>query len=91
MAGKLVLCRHGQSEWNLKNLFTGWHDVDLTEKGVQEAAEAGRLLKGLDYDIDIAFTSVLPQQGGDRQKIWRRQGAYLAAQLRHATTGAGNR
>jgi 2,3-bisphosphoglycerate-dependent phosphoglycerate mutase len=59
MAGKLVLCRHGQSEWNLKNLFTGWHDVDLTEKGVQEAAEAGRLLKGLDYDIDIAFTSVL--------------------------------
>lgn len=59
MAGKLVLCRHGQSEWNLKNLFTGWHDVDLTEKGVQEANEAGRLLQGLDYDIDIAFTSVL--------------------------------
>jgi 2,3-bisphosphoglycerate-dependent phosphoglycerate mutase len=59
MAGKLVLCRHGQSEWNLKNLFTGWHDVDLTEKGVQEATEAGRLLRDLDYNIDIAFTSVL--------------------------------
>ncbi len=59
MAGKLVLCRHGQSEWNLENLFTGWHDVDLTEKGVQEATEAGQLLKNLDYDLDIAFTSVL--------------------------------
>ena len=59
MAGKLILCRHGQSEWNLKNLFTGWVDVDLTEKGVAEATEAGRLLRELDYDIDIAFTSVL--------------------------------
>ena len=59
MAGKLVLCRHGQSEWNLKNLFTGWHDVDLTDKGVQEATEAGRLLGELDYNIDIAYTSVL--------------------------------
>jgi len=59
MAGKLVLCRHGQSEWNLKNLFTGWVDVDLTEKGVAEATEAGRLLRDLDYGIDIAFTSVL--------------------------------
>ena len=59
MAGKLVLCRHGQSEWNLKNLFTGWHDVDLTEKGVEEATEAGRLLRELDYEIDIAYTSVL--------------------------------
>ena len=59
MAGKLVLCRHGQSEWNLKNLFTGWHDVDLTEQGVQEAIDAGKLLRDLDYDLDIAFTSVL--------------------------------
>ena len=39
MAGKLVLCRHGQSDWNLKNLFTGWTDVDLTEQGIQEALE----------------------------------------------------
>ena len=59
MAGKLVLCRHGQSDWNLKNLFTGWTDVDLTEKGNVEAIAAGRLLKDLDYDFDIAYTSVL--------------------------------
>lgn len=59
MAGKLILCRHGQSDWNLKNLFTGWTDVDLTEKGIEEALEAGRTVAALDYDIDIAFTSVL--------------------------------
>jgi len=59
MASKLVLCRHGQSDWNLKNLFTGWTDVDLTEKGNQEAVAAGRLLKDLGYDFDIAYTSVL--------------------------------
>lgn len=59
MTGKLVLCRHGQSDWNLKNLFTGWTDVDLTEKGVQEAVDAGRTLGDLDYQFDIAFTSVL--------------------------------
>ena len=59
MAGKLILCRHGQSDWNLKNLFTGWTDVDLTEKGIEEAREAGRTVAALDYDIDIAFTSVL--------------------------------
>ena len=59
MAGKLVLCRHGQSDWNLKNLFTGWQDVDLTEKGIQEAIDGGKLLKELGYDFDIAYTSVL--------------------------------
>jgi 2,3-bisphosphoglycerate-dependent phosphoglycerate mutase len=59
MSGKLVLCRHGQSDWNLKNLFTGWHDVDLTDKGVGEAKDAGRLLRELDYEFDIAYTSVL--------------------------------
>jgi 2,3-bisphosphoglycerate-dependent phosphoglycerate mutase len=59
MAGKLVLCRHGQSDWNLKNLFTGWKDVDLTEKGVQEAKDAGRLFVDMGIDFDIAFTSVL--------------------------------
>ena len=59
MAGKLVLCRHGQSDWNLKNLFTGWTDVDLTEKGIAEAVAAGRLLKELGYEFDIAYTSVL--------------------------------
>jgi 2,3-bisphosphoglycerate-dependent phosphoglycerate mutase len=59
LAGKLILCRHGQSDWNLKNLFTGWTDVDLTDKGRKEAVEAGRVVSELDYSIDIAFTSVL--------------------------------
>ena len=59
MTGKLVLCRHGQSDWNLKNLFTGWTDVDLTEKGIGEAIDAGRLLKELGYEFDVAYTSVL--------------------------------
>lgn len=59
MAGKLVLCRHGQSIWNLENLFTGWTDVDLTDKGVQEARTAGQQLKELGFQFDIAYTSVL--------------------------------
>ena len=59
MAGKLVMCRHGESDWNLKNLFTGWTDVDLTEKGIEEARQAGRLLDDLGYSFDIAYTSVL--------------------------------
>ncbi len=55
----LVLVRHGQSEWNLKNLFTGWRDVDLTDKGIAEAREAGRKLKAQGLTFDVAFTSVL--------------------------------
>src|SRR3954464_3512975 len=55
----LVLVRHGQSEWNLKNLFTGWKDPDLTPQGVAEAKEAGRKLKAQGLSFDIAFTSVL--------------------------------
>lgn len=55
----LVLVRHGQSEWNLKNLFTGWRDVDLTEQGVNEAKEAGRKLKAQGLTFDVAFTSAL--------------------------------
>jgi 2,3-bisphosphoglycerate-dependent phosphoglycerate mutase len=57
--GQLVLVRHGQSDWNLKNLFTGWTDVDLTERGIDEAREAGRLLKAQGFTFDVAFTSVL--------------------------------
>jgi 2,3-bisphosphoglycerate-dependent phosphoglycerate mutase len=57
--GKLVLLRHGQSIWNLENLFTGWIDVDLSQQGLLEAAEAGRLLKAEGIAFDIAFTSVL--------------------------------
>ncbi len=55
----LVLVRHGQSEWNLKNLFTGWRDVELTEQGIAEAKEAGRKLKAQGLVFDIAFTSAL--------------------------------
>ena len=55
----LVLVRHGQSEWNLKNLFTGWRDVDLTEQGVKEAREAGRKLKAQGLTFDVAYTSAL--------------------------------
>lgn len=55
----LVLVRHGQSDWNLKNLFTGWKDPDLTEKGEAEAEDAGRRLKAEGLSFDVAFTSVL--------------------------------
>lgn len=55
----LVLLRHGESQWNLENRFTGWTDVDLTEKGRKEAREAGRLLRTEGYDFDVAYTSVL--------------------------------
>jgi 2,3-bisphosphoglycerate-dependent phosphoglycerate mutase len=56
---KLVFLRHGESLWNKENLFTGWTDVDLSEKGIQEAIEAGRVLRTEGYIFDIAFTSVL--------------------------------
>lgn len=55
----LVLVRHGESEWNKLNLFTGWRDPDLSEKGVEEARRAGQLLKAEGYRFDIAFTSAL--------------------------------
>ena len=55
----LVLVRHGQSEWNLKNLFTGWRDVDLTEQGIAEARAAGKRLKAEGIRFDVAFTSSL--------------------------------
>jgi 2,3-bisphosphoglycerate-dependent phosphoglycerate mutase len=59
MPGKLILVRHGQSTWNVENLFTGWHDVDLSDQGRKEAAQAGRELLQEKLAIDIAFTSVL--------------------------------
>jgi 2,3-bisphosphoglycerate-dependent phosphoglycerate mutase len=58
-AHNLVLLRHGESTWNRENRFTGWTDVDLTERGREEAAEAGRLLRAGGYAFDIAYTSVL--------------------------------
>lgn len=59
MSGTLVLVRHGQSEWNLKNLFTGWKDPDLTELGIEEAQAGGKALEETGIEFDIAFTSVL--------------------------------
>jgi len=56
---KLVLIRHGESTWNLENRFTGWTDVDLTPTGVEQAKQAGRLLRAEGYDFDVAYTSVL--------------------------------
>jgi 2,3-bisphosphoglycerate-dependent phosphoglycerate mutase len=56
---KIVLLRHGESVWNKENLFTGWTDVDLSEKGREEAAEAGRVLKQQGYSFEVAYTSVL--------------------------------
>lgn len=55
----LVLVRHGQSEWNLKNLFTGWRDVDLSPQGIKEARDAGRKLKAQGLRFDVAYTSAL--------------------------------
>jgi 2,3-bisphosphoglycerate-dependent phosphoglycerate mutase len=56
---RLVMLRHGESEWNRKNLFTGWTDVDLTDHGIRQACSAGRLLKEEGIDIDLAYTSLL--------------------------------
>ncbi|MNJ42645.1 2,3-bisphosphoglycerate-dependent phosphoglycerate mutase [compost metagenome] len=56
---KLVLVRHGESEWNKSNLFTGWTDVDLSSKGIDEAKEAGKMLKEHKFEFDIAYTSFL--------------------------------
>ena len=58
-SNKLVLVRHGQSIWNEKNLFTGWRDVGLTDKGVEEAKKAGLLLKEANVNFDVMFTSSL--------------------------------
>ena len=82
---KLVLVRHGQSEWNLQNRFTGWVDVNLTEEGVAQAKKSGDLLKAAGFEPDLAFTSVLTRaiktlnftlEGLDRlwvpvEKSWR--------------------
>ena len=56
---KIVLLRHGESTWNKENRFTGWTDVDLSEKGIEEAKTAGKLLKELNYTFDVGFSSVL--------------------------------
>lgn len=57
--GKLILVRHGLSEWNLKNIFTGWTDIDLAQEGIAEAKNAGEILKRNNFEIDICFSSYL--------------------------------
>ena len=59
MAGTLILVRHGESEWNLKNLFTGWKNPDLTDKGIREASAAGQKIKAAGMTPDVFFTSAL--------------------------------
>ena len=59
MAGQLIIVRHGESEWNRKNLFTGWKDPDITQKGKEEALLAGQKIKATEIKFDIAYTSVL--------------------------------
>lgn len=72
---KLICVRHGQSIWNLKNLFTGWVDVDLTDQGKEEAKKAGKLLKG--YKFDKLFTSVLTRAIHTADIIQREMGVTL--------------
>ena len=76
---KLVLIRHGESTWNLENRFTGWIDVDLTATGVQQAKNAGKLLKNEGYDFDLAYTSVLKRATLHAVAHPRRNGSHLAA------------
>ena len=56
---KLAIIRHGESMWNKLNLFTGWSDIDLSDKGIQEAREAGKILKESGFDFDVCYTSYL--------------------------------
>ncbi|MGE0231206.1 MAG: 2,3-bisphosphoglycerate-dependent phosphoglycerate mutase [Flavobacteriaceae bacterium] len=78
----LVLVRHGQSDWNLKNLFTGWKDPDLTAKGVAEAEEAGRKLRALGLSFDIAFTSALSRAQRTLKLILRELGTEKLETIR---------
>lgn len=71
---KLVLVRHGQSVWNLENRFTGWTDVPLSENGIEEAKEAGRILKEKGFSFDIAFTSVLKRANDTLEYILKELG-----------------
>ena len=71
---KLVLVRHGQSMWNLENRFTGWTDVELSEQGIKEAKEAGKVLKEKGYGFDVAYTSVLKRANDTLKYIFEELG-----------------
>jgi 2,3-bisphosphoglycerate-dependent phosphoglycerate mutase len=80
----LVLVRHGQSEWNLKNLFTGWHDADLTDRGVEEARTAGRKLKQQGIKFDCAYTSALKRAQRTLQLALEEMGQTAVQTIRDA-------
>ena len=77
----LILLRHGQSQWNLENRFTGWKDVPLTKKGIQEAKAAGRIMLNNNINIDVIFSSILQRANNTAylaikemklEKLWKR-------------------
>ncbi len=74
---RVVLLRHGESTWNKENRFTGWTDVDLSDKGREEAAAAGRLLREGGYVFDVAYTSVLKRAHSHQLDGARRAGSAL--------------
>ncbi len=76
---KLVLVRHGESQWNQENRFTGWYDVDLSDKGRTEAKAAGKLLKEEGFTFDFAYTSVLKRAIHTPVEHPRRAGSGLVA------------
>ena len=80
---ELVFIRHGLSEWNAKNLFTGWRDVKLSEKGIAEAQEAGRKLKAAGYQFDIAFTSVLTRAIKPATSCWKKATNFGCRKSKH--------
>lgn len=80
----LVLVRHGQSEWNLKNLFTGWTDVGLTEEGIREASRAGRILAERGFHFGVAFTSVLGRANHTLDLMKRELGIPNVETIRNA-------
>lgn len=83
MAKTLVFVRHGFSEWNAKNLFTGWHDVNLTERGIEEAKAAGKGLKEAGLEFDVAFTSVLTRAIKTCNIILEEAGQLYVPQYKH--------
>jgi 2,3-bisphosphoglycerate-dependent phosphoglycerate mutase len=83
MSGTLVLVRHGQSEWNLKNLFTGWRDPALTELGHEEARDAGKRLKAQKLNFHIAYTSVLSRAQATLDHILEEIGQTGLETIRH--------
>lgn len=80
---KIVLLRHGESAWNAKNIFTGWTDVGLSEKGIDEAKEAGKILKKEGYVFDLAYTSIL-KRAIDTTNIVLRQMGLEGVQIKYA-------